>query len=293
MVARMRLFLLTALAMAAFAANSVLNRMAVGQGWIGPLSFALVRLLAGAAMLALVLGVRVALRRGVVCPGIAGLLAGVGGLLVYLVGFSLAYRGLGAGTGALILFGMVQITMFAGAVVTKEPVPPARWLGAWVAFGGLLVLLAPGSASALDGASAMLMALAGAGWGIYSLAGRRQADALAATAANFLLAAPVLLLGVALLPMSAGAVPTTMRGLGLAVLSGAVTSGMGYALWYALLPSLGAARAGVAQLTVPLIAAAGGAVLLAEVPSWRFAMAAVLVLGGVALASRQSGLTRR
>ena len=289
----MRLFLLTAVAMTAFAANSVLNRMAVGQGWIEPLSFAGVRLLAGAAMLALVLGLRVALRRGVVWPGVRGLLAGVGGLLVYLVGFSLAYRALDAGTGALILFGVVQITMFAGALAAGEGVPLTRWLGAGLAFAGLLVLLAPGVGAVVDGASALAMALAGAGWGVYSLAGRRQADALAATAANFVLAVPVLMLAVVLLPVSPEALPATPQGLGLAVLSGAVTSGMGYALWYALLPSLGAARAAVAQLTVPLIAAAGGAVLLAEMPSLRFGVAALLVLGGVALASRQSGLTRR
>ena len=289
----MRLFLPTALAMTAFAANSVLNRMAVGQGLIDPLSFAVVRLLAGAGVLAVVLGVRVAVRRGVVWPGGGALLAGVGGLLVYLVGFSVAYQGLGAGTGALILFGMVQITMFAGAITAREPVPPARWLGAGLAFAGLLVLLAPGAGAAVDRTSAIAMALSGIGWGLYSLAGRRQSDALAATAANFVLAVPVLMLGLLLLPVSPEAMPPTLRGLALAVLSGAVTSGLGYALWYTLLPQLGAARAAVAQLTVPLIAAAGGFALLGEDPSWRFGAAAVLVLGGVALASRQSGLTRR
>ena len=139
----------------------------------------------------------------------------------------------------------------------------------------------------------MFMALAGVGWGVYSLAGRQQSDALAATAANFLLAVPVLMLAVALRSVSSGAVSATAWGLGLAGLSGAVTSGMGYALWYALLPQLGVARASVAQLTVPVIAAAGGFALLGEAPSWRFAIAAVLVLGGVALASRQSGLSRR
>ena len=289
----MRLFLLTAVAMTAFAANSVLNRMAVGQGWIDPLGFAGVRLLAGAAMLALVLGLRVALRRGVVWPGVWRLMAGVGGLLVYLVGFSLAYRGLDAGTGALILFGVVQITMFAGALAAREDVPRARWLGAGLAFAGLLVLLVPGAGAAVEAASTMFMALAGVGWGVYSLAGRQQSDALAATAANFLLAVPVLMLAVALRSVSSGAVSATAWGLGLAGLSGAVTSGMGYALWYALLPQLGVARASVAQLTVPVIAAAGGFALLGEAPSWRFAIAAVLVLGGVALASRQSGLSRR
>ena len=289
----MRLFLLTAVAMTAFAANSVMNRMAVGQGWIDPLGFAVVRLLAGAAMLAVVLAVRAFLRRGVVWPAPLALLAGVSGLLVYLVGLSVAYQGVDAGTGALILFGVVQITMFAGAVLTREVVPLARWLGAGLAFAGLLVLLAPGADAAVDGASAIAMAAAGVGWGIYSLAGRRQPDALAATAANFVLAVPVLVLGILMLPVSPDATPATTQGLSLAVLSGAVTSGLGYTLWYALLPSLGAARAAVAQLTVPLIAAAGGVVALGEALTWQFGVAAVLVLGGVALASHQSGLTRR
>ena len=288
----MRLFLLTALAMTAFAANSVLNRMAVGQGWISPMGFAVVRLLAGAGMLGLVLGRRRLVRPGVVWPSALGVVAGVAGLLVYLIGFSLAYLGLGAGTGALILFGVVQITRFAGALVLQEPVPPARWLGSGLAFAGLLVLLAPGAAAGVEGGSAIAMACAGVGWGLYSLAGRRQGDALAATAANFVLAVPVLVLLVAVWPGAQG-VALTPQGVWLAVLSGAVTSGLGYALWYALLPGLGAARAAVAQLTVPVIAAAGGAALLAEAPGWRFGMAALLVLGGVALASRQSGLTRR
>ena len=287
----MRLFLLTALTMTAFAANSVLTRMAVGPGWIDPLGFALVRLLAGAAMLAVVLGARVALWRGVVWPGMGGMMAGAGGLLVYLVGFSLAYQGLDAGTGALILFGVVQVTMFAGAIAAREPVPTGRWIGAGLAFAGLVVLLVPVAGGAVDRHAALAMALAGTGWGIYSLVGRRQADALAATAANFAAAVPVLV--VAMLFASPEATALTSLGLALAVLSGALTSGLGYALWYALLPSLGAARAAVAQLTVPLIAAAGGVLLLAEVPGWRFGVAAMLVLGGVALASRQSGLTRR
>ncbi|THD84946.1 DMT family transporter [Aliigemmobacter aestuarii] len=291
----MRLFLVTALAMLAFAGNSVLNRMAVAGGAIDPMAFAVWRVVAGAGMLALLVAFRRARSGGVVWAGWAGRGAGVAGLLVYLFGFSLAYAALDAGTGALILFGAVQVTMFLGALWLREDVPPRRWVGAGLAFGGLVLLLAPGQ-GAVPVMAAGMMALAGVGWGFYSLAGRRAGDALAATAANFVLAVPVALTALALLPEAAEAVPASARGIVLAVLSGAVTSGMGYALWYAVLPQLGAGRGAVAQLTVPVIAAAGGAALIGEGVGWRFALASALVLGGVAWASlpaRQSGLTRR
>lgn len=280
----MRLFLLTALTMIAFAANSVLNRWAVGPGHIGAVEFAVIRLLAGAVTLAaLVLWQR----GGLAWPGRRGRVAGVLGLSAYLMGFSLAYRGLDAGTGALVLFGTVQVTMFAGALLSREPVPGRRWAGAGLALCGLGLMAVPGSVSLVPLA---LMAVAGIGWGVYSLAGRGATDPLAATAWNFLLSVPLVLP----LGLIAGAAAPDGLGLALAVLSGAVTSGLGYALWYAILPRLQAARAAVAQLTVPIIAALGGAVLLAELPGLRFWLAAALVLGGVALASLPyRGFTRR
>jgi len=269
--------------MLAFAANSVLNRLGVGAGLIDPVGFALVRLLAGAAVLLGLVGLRAGLWRGPVAAALRPLrrAVGAGSLLIYLFGFSLAYRALDAGAGALILFGAVQITMFAGALWLREPVPARRWLGALLAFGGLLLMLAPGGGG-VPGWHAAAMALAGIGWGIYSLAGRGEADALAATAANFVLAVPAGLVAALLLP--AAAVPMQGAGVALAVASGALASGMGYALWYAVLPALGAVRAAVAQLTVPLLAAAGGVVLIGEGVGWRFALSAALVLGGVALA---------
>ncbi|MES2665808.1 MAG: DMT family transporter [Pseudomonadota bacterium] len=282
----MRLFLLTAVAMLAFAANSLLTRAGVAAGLIGPMEFALWRVVAGTG----VLGLLVVLRGGRLWPA---RVAGGAGLVVYLVGFSLAYAGLSAGIGALILFGVVQITMFGGAVLAREPVPVARWIGAGVAFAGLVVLLAPGGAS-VSLYHAGLMAAAGAGWGYYSLAARPkdaggQGDPLGVTAANFVLAVPVVAMVWAVLPGGVGAAP---MGIGLAVVSGAVTSGLGYALWYRLVPQLGAARAGVAQLTVPVLAALGG-IALGEDVTLRFAIAAGLVLGGVGLASGYRGLTRR
>jgi drug/metabolite transporter (DMT)-like permease len=216
-------------------------------------------------------------RGGTAWPGMRGRVAGVLGLSAYLLGFSLAYRGLDAGTGALVLFGMVQVTMFAGALMAREAVPPRRWAGAGLALGGLALIAAPGAAAL---GPLVLMAAAGIGWGVYSLAGRGAVDPLGATAWNFVLALPVVL------PFGlAGFAAPDASGLVLAVVSGAVTSGLGYALWYAILPALGAGRAAVAQLAVPVLAALGGAALLAEVPDLRFWLAALLVLGGVALAS--------
>lgn len=287
----MRLVGLSLLAMVAFAANSVLNRWAVGGGLIDPVGFALIRLAAGALMLSVLLVARHWFAAGPMRAQRGGRVAGVLGLMVYLLGFSVAYLALDAGVGALILFGVVQMTMFGGAVLAREAVPRLRWLGALLAFAGLVLLLAPGGGAAsgtISGAvslpHAAAMAMAGIGWGIYSLAGRGQVDALAATAANFVLALPLGLLVLLVMPMG----HVTAEGAGLAVVSGAVTSGIGYALWYSVVPRLGAARAGVLQLSVPLIAALGG-VLLGEAVGLRFVLAAGLVLAGVALGMVQSG----
>lgn len=278
----MRLFLLTLLTMLAFAANSVLNRAAVGPGLIGPVDFAVVRLLAGAGMLGVLLVLRRAAGRGA-WAGWPGRVVGALSLLVYLFGFSLAYGALDAGTGALILFGMVQITMFAGALLRREAVPGRRWVGAGMAFAGLVYLLAPGAGPSGHLVPAALMAAAGVGWGIYSLSARGARDPLGATGWNFILAVPVALVLWAVVPH--GGAETT--GIVLAVVSGAVTSGMGYALWYTVLPVLGASRGAVAQLTVPVFAVAGGMAFLGEALTLRFAVAAMLVIGGVGWALRR------
>ena len=180
----MRLFLLVALTMTAFAANSVLNRAALASGGIDAVSFGTLRLLSGALMLAAL----VLAREGRLQLGGAGRLAGVAGLFLYIYGFSVAYAGMPAGLGALLLFGMVQVTMFGGSVAGGERVPAQRWLGAGLAFGGLVWLLWPGGGSAPSLPHALAMLLAGIGWGIYSLAGRKAEVALVSTAANFVLA---------------------------------------------------------------------------------------------------------
>lgn len=270
----MRLFMMTTLTMIAFAANSVLNRLALADGGMGPASFALIRL--GAGALALV--VLCALMQGRFSAKGRQRVAGTASLALYGLGFSFAYVTLDAGVGALILFGGVQITMFAGAVLSREKLPKTRWIGALVAFSGLVFLMWPGGSIRPDFGGAVLMGFAALGWGIYSLLGRGATNPLQSTAANFLLAVPIALIVWVTFPDH-----VSSRGVWLAVLSGVVTSGLGYALWYTVLPALGAARGAIAQLTVPVIALAGGIAVLDEVLTLKFAVASVLVLGGVAI----------
>lgn len=274
-VRALRLFLLTALTMVAFAANSVLNRMAVADGQISAEYFALVRVVAGAVGLALLTRDARLFQR----PSVWGVL----GLSAYLVGFSQAYIALDAGLGALILFGVVQVTMFAGALIGKEVVPASRWLGMSIAFAGLTLALGSNFTGGRYQLGIVFMVTAAVGWGIYSLVGRATTDPLAATARNFIWSVPVV--GLTLIDSEPYA-----QGLGIfyAVLSGAVTSGLGYALWYAMIPELGASRAAVVQLTVPVIAIFGGVVLLGEPLSLVLVVATALVLGGVGLALRNN-----
>lgn len=276
---RMKLFLLVALTMVAFAANSVLNRLGLEDGLMDPTSFAVIRLVSGAvALCALVLlsGRRVPLFA-------RSRILGAGSLAVYMIGFSLAYLTLDAGVGALILFGGVQITMFFYVLLKGEPLPSARWQGAGVAMVGLAYLLVPGGA-APDFGGAVLMAAAAVGWGAYTLAGRLEADALGATAGNFVWASLGMILCFALL---GGGHVVSMRGVAFAVMSGVVTSAMGYALWYRLLPQLEVSVAGVAQLSVPVIAVLGGVAFLGEVVTVPLVVASVVVLGGVGWSLRR------
>jgi drug/metabolite transporter (DMT)-like permease len=266
--------LLTAVAMLAFAANSLLCRVALREAHIDAASFGAVRLMAGAATLALVLWLRHRPR----VPA-AGGWRPAALLFAYVACFSFAYLTLPAGTGALILFGAVQLTMFAAGLHSGERFTPAGWLGLLLALSGLVVLLLPGVA-APSLAGAVLMAAAGAAWGGYSILGRGVPDPLAATAGNFVRAAP---LGLALGLVFAAQAHADARGLWLAVVSGAVTSGLGYVVWYAALPRLAALQAASVQLSVPLIAAFGGVLWLGEALTPRLLGAAVAILGGIGL----------
>lgn len=276
----MRLFLLSALTMFAFAANSVLNRAAISNHGMDPLDFGAIRLSSGAVALGLLVFFT---NRGFKFGG-KGRAIGVGGLLLYIFGFSLAYLKLDAGLGALILFGVVQITMFAGALVGKESLPFMRWAGAALAMLGLVWLLWPGGDVDISPLFAALMVAAGIGWGVYSLHGRNEADATQATAMNFILATPIAVAVVILVPTGGAQSGAAIL---LALTSGVLTSGMGYALWYQIIPRLGAGRAAVAQLTVPILAMVGGMLFLSEPLTLQFAIAAGLVMAGVLISARQ------
>ena len=269
----MRLVALAALVMVAFAANSILNRLALETGTTGPAAFAAIRVVAGA----IVLSVLVSLRSGLPRLGGERRWLGTAALLVYILGFSFAYVALDAGLGALVLFGGVQITMFAGAVLSGDRPPLLRWVGSALALLGLAWLVWPGDAAA-PAVPVALMVAAAIGWGVYSLLGRGAGDALGETAANFICAAPVAL---AVWIVISDAVDP--RGAALAAVSGAVTSGLGYALWYAVLPKLERTVAALLQLTVPVIAVAGGAVLIGEEITFRLVLASLVILGGVAI----------
>ncbi|WP_204113326.1 DMT family transporter [Shimia biformata] len=271
----MRLFLLTALTMAAFAANSVLNRAALAGAGFDAVGFATLRLISGSAALAVI----VAIQQKRIAIGGGRRAVGVTMLLLYLFGFSLAYRDLDAGLGALILFGTVQVTML-GVAARTEGLRAMQWIGAALAFCGLVWLLWPSEKVAISIPHALFMVAAGIGWGVYSLTGRQETDATQGTAMNFVLAIPVAL---TLWWGLGGGLPTTAQAALLAILSGVVTSGMGYALWYAIIPALGPGRAAVAQLTVPVIATIGGVLFLAEAVTPQLLAAGVVVLGGVAL----------
>lgn len=271
----LRLFLLTALVMIAFAANSVLGRLGLIGTEIGAGSFALVRLLSGAAILALICSVQ--------GKRLAGSWAGGAALLVYAGFFSYAYIALSAGMGAIILFAMVQITMLGWGLMRGERLSLVQWAGFSIAVAALIWLVSPGLEAPPMWAAAS-MALAGIGWGAYSLLGRGSKDPTTATTGNFLRAS---LLALPILAAMLWRMPEPLPpadGVFIAVVSGAITSGLGYVIWYQVVKQISASRAGIAQLTVPAIAAIGGVLFLSEPITLRFALSTALILGGVGLA---------
>lgn len=270
---RTRVLLLTALALLAFAANSLFCRAALRDTSIDAASFTTIRLVAGALTLWLI----VMLRRG--GPALAGDWRSAAALFAYAIAFSLAYRSLTAAAGALLLFGAVQMTMTGYGLWRGERMRGLQWLGLAVAVAGLAGLLLPGL-SAPPLAGALLMIFAGMAWGVYSLRGRGSGDPISATAGNFLRTVPLTLAcSLLLLDM----VRWDVSGAMLAVASGALASGIGYAIWYAALPGLKASTAATLQLSVPVIATFGAIVFLDEQLTLRLVLASVAVLGGVAL----------
>ena len=269
----MRVFILTLLAMTAFAGNSLLCRQALKRTTIDAASFTFIRILSGAVVLWLVVMLRKRTRPK------AGNWASALTLFAYAAAFSFAYLSLSAGTGALLLFGAVQATMIIWGLGQEERLRTRQWLGLVLAVAGLVALLLPGlSAPPITGA--LLMVCAGIAWGFYSLRGKGAGDPVTTTAGNFLRAVVfVTVLSIALLPWAR----LDRAGVGYAVLSGAIASGVGYVIWYSALPGLKAASAATVQLSVPVLASAGGILFLGESITLRFLFASIAVLGGIAL----------
>src|SRR5437016_8625525 len=269
----MRVFILTLLAMIAFAGNSLLCRLALKRTTIDAASFTFIRILSGAVALWIIVIISKGTWRK------AGSWASALALFAYAAAFSFAYISLSAGTGALLLFGAVQATMILWGLRTGERMRTRQWLGLALAVGGLVALLFPGlSAPPIDGA--LVMICAGIAWGFYSLRGKGAGDPVTTTAGNFLRAVVFAAgLSTVLLPW----VKLDLAGAGYAILSGAIASGVGYVIWYSALPGLKAASAATVQLSVPVLAAGGGILFLGESITLRFLCASVAVLGGIAL----------
>lgn len=270
----MKIFLFTGFALTAFAFNSILCRLALGGGEIDAASFTFVRLASGAFVLTLILalsGKSKQITRGNWLSAFC--------LFAYAICFSFAYLRLTTATGALILFGFVQITMILSALFSGERPRLLEWIGLIVAFGGLVYLVFPGL-SAPPLFSSSLMAIAGIAWGFYTLRGKTSANPLADTAGNFIRAVPFVFL-ISLFFLSN--IRLTNYGILLAVLSGTIASGIGYAVWYAVLKYHTSTRAAVLQLSVPVLAAIGGVILSAEIVSFHLFLSGILILGGIFL----------
>jgi drug/metabolite transporter (DMT)-like permease len=277
-----RLFLLTLVAMIAFAGNSLLCRLALKQTTIDAASFTFIRIFSGATALWLIIKTRRKLmvdRTASLSLRQAGNWPSALALFAYAAAFSFAYNTLSAGTGALLLFGAVQATMILWGLRKGEWLRARQLVGLAVAMSGLVVLLFPGLSAPPFGGS-MLMLGAGMAWGIYSLRGKAEKNPASATAGNFLRAVPLAaIISIILFPRTR----LDRAGIGYAVLSGAIASGVGYVIWYTALPDLKAASAATVQLSVPVLAATGGILLLGEPITLRFLFASIAVLGGVAL----------
>jgi len=286
----LNLFLLTILTLLAFAANSLLNRGALQYELMGPGEFAVLRVAFGALTLFMLLAwrnKRMPKPQSIQFKGVVGLAA-------YMMGFSYAYVNLDAGLGALILFGTVQVVMFVAAAVAGERLSFYRWLGALIALLGLLVLFWPDKNVNLPLPGLLLMLLAAFGWALYSLEGRKVSDPLLTTTWNFIYVLPITLLVFLIVAEvakvggtaeAADSLHITANGVLLAMVSGAVMSGLGYALWYRVLPKLDVTTGALAQLLVPVFALALGAFFLQELVSLRAILATVLIVVGVAVGS--------
>ncbi len=297
----MQTMMVTFITLVAFAANSVLCRWALMDQTIDPLSFSIVRVISGALTLLILLTLSAHSKsnskpkQGSSNSGISVYtklksqfqLTSILSLLVYMFGFSFAYLELGAGLGALVLFVAVQFTMIAAHLFSGNRMSLIEWCGCLLSVAGLVYLLMPTeSTQAPDLVSIILMSLAGVGWGIYTLAGKRSTNALQSTTANFgfsLLAILVLVSLLLVIPSVASQTSITEQGLIYAILSGSVASGIGYSLWYYVVKKLNTVVASIAQLSVPVIATLGGVLLLSEPVTMQFVISSTVILLGISL----------
>lgn len=297
----MQTVLVTLITLVAFAANSVLCRWALMDQTIDPLSFSIVRILSGTLTLLILLTLSSQSKsnskpkQDSYNSGISGYtklksqfqLTSILSLLVYMFGFSFAYLELGAGLGALVLFVAVQFTMIAAYLFSGNRMSLIEWGGCLLSVAGLVYLLMPTeSTQAPDLVSIILMSLAGVGWGIYTLAGKKSSNALQSTTANFGFSSLVILLALSLFSLIPNALPQvsiTEQGLIYAVISGAVASGIGYSLWYYVVKKLNTMVASIAQLSVPVIATLGGVLLLSEPVTMQFIVSSTVILLGISL----------
>ncbi|MDD1955682.1 DMT family transporter [Pseudomonas qingdaonensis] len=268
-----RVVILTAIALTAFAANSVLCRVALRHSAIDPISFSVIRLVSGALILWVILKFQRPVKKA------TGSWGGAVSLYVYAFAFSYAYLKLDTGTGALVLFGAVQLTMLGYGVLQGERMGVLALLGLVLAVTGLVVLLLPGS-SAPPLTSVVIMLTSGVAWGVYSILGKSLTDPLAATAGNFMMSVPLIML--TSLPFISS-FHADVVGITSAVVSGTIASGAGYAIWYAAVRNLSSFRAATVQLTVPVIASIAGVLLLGETFTTRLGLSSLTVLGGIAL----------
>jgi len=271
---RMRTVLLVLFALIAFAANSIFCRLGIGGGHIDAVSFSMVRLSSGVALLWLLLSFK---RQGSEVEKVSGSWKSAGFLFTYMAAFSFGYVRLQAGLGALVLFALVQLTMIFTEFFQGKRFSLGEWLGVLLAFGGFVFLMLPSELS-VDYVGVALMAVSGMAWGWYTLAGKGKKNPLRETAGNFLRALPFM----SILWLSfMGEAQATWSGVGFAVLSGALASGVGYAVWYYVLKDLKGIQAAVCQLLVPVLAIFGGIAFLGESFTLQIGVASAVILGGI------------
>lgn len=292
----MQTVLVTLITLVAFAANSVLCRWALMDQTIDPLSFSVIRILSGAFTLLILLGIASQNSNNTTESSPISLfsklksqfsLVSILSLLVYMFGFSFAYLELGAGLGALVLFVAVQFTMIAAHLISGNKMSLIEWAGCLLSVSGLVYLLMPTSSTITpDLVSISLMSLAGIGWGIYTLAGKRSSNALMSTTANFGFCSLIVLVFISpwlVAPSKALDISMSEQGIIYAVLSGSVASGVGYSLWYYVAKNLNTVVASIAQLSVPVIATLGGVLLLSEPVTMQFVISSTTILVGISL----------